>query len=55
MSGTGPITQRELDAIHPCDPKWAKPTKHLPSVLRCASCGHRVLGDGTVAKPWNCG
>ena len=39
---------------HLCDPKWAKPTERLPIVLRCARCGHRVLGDGTIAKPWTC-
>ena len=39
---------------HACDPKWAKKTKHMASVIRCARCGRIVHGDGTMGNPWRC-
>lgn len=42
------------DREHFCEPKWAKSTKRLPSVLRCAVCGKRVLGTGRDEDPWRC-
>jgi hypothetical protein len=38
---------------HTCNPKWVKYAGSA-KVIRCATCHHRVLGDGTVANPWRC-
>ena len=44
------IRKAALDeARHTPDPKWAGRDS---SLLVCAVCGWRVVGEGTVANPW---